>query len=116
MPPYGMYWNARCPFLSICAAVCCGARSERAKFSVGHDYGGFCRWGYGLTQAQTAILLAASQHATGPDFACVPTPAEVDAILQELQNEVQGKPPIPPPVPAPPALDPILSQMFPTLI
>jgi hypothetical protein len=114
--PYGMYWNAACPFLSICGAVSCGARSERAKFSVGHDYYQFCLYGYGLSHAQTTVLLAAQQNAPGPDYACVPTPAQLDAIIQELQNELQNKPQGTPAVPAPPTLDPLLSTMFPTLI
>lgn len=122
--PNGMYYSEKAPFLSTAAAVCAGARSERSKFSTG-DAEFFCRESYGLTADQTAILLAASANAPGPDFSCAPTPSQLRAIIAELEAELARDPrarvrpdlsECPPKPFPPPPLDPYLSRLFSVLI
>lgn len=122
--PTGIYYSEKAPLLSTVAAICMGTRTERARFSVGHTYADFCEVGYGLTARQASTLLsAASGTAYDFDYACVPTPSQLDDIIRELADELAKPEParVRPdlkgerPAKGAPILDPLLSQMFPTL-
>jgi hypothetical protein len=113
--PIDQYKTPDFPLIGATVAVACGELPVREAFWA--DGRSFCTNLYGLSPKHTELLMLPEGNPVNDQGICIPTAAEINVLIEELNKVLEKSPPASGPVSTtPPAFDPDFERAYPTIV